>query len=106
MITIDHTITTQLWDDRYFWECVPWAAAYREPAEELLAQVDAEQSTLSLMHDPLYNQWHAELERRAREDAASLEPLIDFIQLRRHRNETIRLRTRDGFIILWDGDKR
>lgn len=104
MITIDHVITAQLWDDPYFWEQVPWASIYREAAEEALAIVDIDQSTLSLKQAAVYNQWQAELTARAKNDPQSLESLISYIHCRRRRKEPIRLKGRNEDIVIWDGD--
>jgi hypothetical protein len=104
MITLDHNFTAQLWDNPLFWELVDWAEPYREEAEELLATVAQEKSTLRLAKEPLYNQWQEDLARRAKEQPESLQPLIAYIQKHRRQKERIQLRTRAGLIVIWDGE--
>lgn len=102
MITIDHCITAQLWDDRYFWELVPWAEPYREAAEEALVKVDVEQSSLSLKRASVYNQWKLDLVERAKNDTDSLDLLAEYIHHRRRRKETIQIQDKNKHIVIWN----
>lgn len=104
MITLDHNVTAQLWNDPLFWEIVSWAEPYREKAEELIAISEQDKSTLRLAREPLYNQWQDELTYRAKDQPESLQSLIAYIQQKRKQKERIQLNTRAGLTVIWDGE--
>lgn len=87
---LDHTIIYQLWGDPLFWESAPDWEADRMEAEEAIAHVDEEQSSLNLKHTDLYNAWVNEINRCRQHDQKKLNQIVRYIQRRRnYRNESI-----------------
>jgi|TARA_R110000824_G_scaffold93818_1_gene226859 hypothetical protein len=89
---IDHGVVMQLWDDPFFWESVPELDKDREIAEALLVNAEVEQSSLSIKHSQLYNEWIRLLEQWATTRPDVVTKVTDYIHKKRgYRPEALTL---------------
>ena len=85
MIILDHQTIYELWRDPLFWESASAWEDDRDLAEFEVAAADATQSSLSIKHCELYNDWITELERCFNRDHDKLQEIIKYIRTKRYK---------------------